>query len=394
MSEMQLKAKSFKKMQDPITKEDGHVKHVCYVKANTIPKEMLNWMETNPRQQNMKTTVAQTITRSLQENDNFHELNRGVVISAGSVSYDNKTEIVTITLEDLSIHGDIDGGHTLRAIIEANEKGTLEENRYVFFEIFTGIESPVELASARNTSNQVDLKSILELEKNFEVIKEVVKDTEFADKISFKMFQQGENNTKKTIDVREIIAILMMFFQNVYPCITSKGSLNEIQPVQCYTGKEATLKKFIDLGKEKRENTIQNMSSIIPDIFEIWDDIELNFNEYGKQVGKKYLSRSYAKYVKDSKPYKSLISQKPMNYIVPRGLIYPMVGAFRALIHVDGETGKYQWLKKPQEVLQKLGGRLVGIVLDEKTDSPEYIGKSSNLWNNLFKELYIEGRLN
>ena len=71
-----------------------------------------------------------------------------------------------------------------------------------------------------------------------------------------------------------------------------------------------------------------------------------------------------------------------------------MVGAFRALIHVDGETGKYEWLKKPQEVLQKLGGRLVGIVLDEKTDSPEYIGKSSNLWNNLFKELYIEGRLN
>lgn len=393
MTEMKLKAKSFKRMDDPITKKEGHIKHVCYVQANSIPKEILDWMETNPRQQNMDTTVAKIIMKSLRENDNFHELNRGVVISANDVSYDNKTETVTITLTDLSIHGDIDGGHTLRAIIDASNEGTIEENRYVFFEIFTGIESPVELASARNTSNQVDIKSIQELEKNFEIIKQVVKGTPFADKISFKMYERGENNVKKTIDVREVIAILMMFFQNVYPCVTKQGTLNEVQPVQCYTGKEATLKKFINLGKQEREETITNMSAIIPDIFEIWDKIETNFDEYGKEAGKKYLSRKYSKYEKDKKPYISLVSQKPMNYIVPRGLIYPIVGAFRALIHVDPKTGEYTWLKQPQDVLEKLGSRLVGIVLDEKTDSPEYIGKSSNLWNNLFKELYIEGRI-
>lgn len=391
MSEIKLKAKSFKRMEDPITKDKGHIKHVCYVKANSIPDNILDWMETNPRQQNMKTTVAQVIIESLEKNDNFHELNRGIVISADTVSYDNKTETVTITLNDIAIHGDIDGGHTLRAIIEA--KNSLDDNRYVFFEIFTGIESPVQLASARNTSTQVDLKSIQELEKNFEIIKEVVKGTEFADKISFKMFECDENNNKKTVDVREVIAILMMFFQNVYPCVTVDGTLNELQPVQCYTGKEATLKKFVKLDKASREDTIINMKDIIPDIFRIWDEIETNFNEFAKKSGKKYLIRNYSKYVKDKTPYTSLVSQKPMNYVVPRGLIYPIVGAFRALIYVDKETGKYKWLKSPMEVLEKLGGRLVGIVLDEKTDSPEYIGKSSNLWNNLFKELYIIGRL-
>ena len=158
--------------------------------------------------------------------------------------------------------------------------------------------------------------------------------------------------------------------------------------------KEATLKKFISIEKEEREETIKNMMKIIPDIFSIWDKIETNFNEYARGAGKKYLSRNYAKYQKDTKPFVSLVSQQPMNYIVPRGLIYPIVGAFRALIHINPETKQYEWLKDPMKVLEKLGSRLVGIVLDEKTDSPEYIGKSSNLWNNLFKELYIEGHLN
>lgn len=393
MAEIKLKARSFKKMDDPIDKKGGHVKYVCYAKANTIPDEILDWMETNPRQQNMKTTVALNIINSLKINDCFHELNRGIVLSADEVSYDNKEEVVKISLNDVAIHGDIDGGHTLRAIIDLKNKGELPENRYVFFEIFTGIDSPVELASARNISNQVDLKSIQELEKNFEIIKEAVKDTEFANKISYKMYEQDENNVKKTVDVREIIAILMMFFQNVYPCTNEDGTLNEMQPVKCYTGKEATLKKFVDIGKEEREATLKNMKNIISDIFHIWDQIEMNFNEFAKEAGRRYLTRNYAKYKKDVVQATSLVSQKPMEYVVPRGLIYPIVGAFRALVRVNPETNEYYWVKNPELVLKRLGGRLVGIVLDEKTDSPEYIGKSSNLWNNLFKEVYIEGHL-
>lgn len=393
MAEIKLKARSFKKMDDPIDKKGGHVKYVCYAKANTIPDEILDWMETNPRQQNMKTTVALNIINSLKINDCFHELNRGIVLSADEVSYDNKEEVVKISLNDVAIHGDIDGGHTLRAIIDLKNKGELPENRYVFFEIFTGIDSPVELASARNISNQVDLKSIQELEKNFEIIKKAVKDTEFANKISYKMYEQDENNVKKTVDVREIIAILMMFFQNVYPCTNEDGTLNEMQPVKCYTGKEATLKKFVDIGKEEREATLKNMKNIISDIFHIWDQIEMNFNEFAKEAGRRYLTRNYAKYKKDVVQATSLVSQKPMEYVVPRGLIYPIVGAFRALVRINPETNEYYWVKNPELVLKRLGGRLVGIVLDEKTDSPEYIGKSSNLWNNLFKEVYIEGHL-
>lgn len=47
------------------------------------------------------------------------------------------------------------------------------------------------------------------------------------------------------IDVREIIAIILMFSQEIYPYKTSEGILSDLQPMQCYSGKEASLKKFL-----------------------------------------------------------------------------------------------------------------------------------------------------
>ena len=120
MQKMILIAKSFKKMDDPTGLPDGHVKYVCYVKANSIPQEMNDWFSTNPREQKMSTNVARKITESLRDNDNFHELNRGVLISAFDVKYDNATKELCIMFDDPEIHGNIDGGHTLRAILSAN----------------------------------------------------------------------------------------------------------------------------------------------------------------------------------------------------------------------------------------------------------------------------------
>ncbi|WP_054696347.1 AIPR family protein [Syntrophomonas palmitatica] len=131
MSEYQLKAKSFKKMEDPVNKE-GHIKYVCYVKANSIPDDLENWMSTNPREQKMTTNVAKSIQASLEEKPDFHELNRGILMSVEEVTFDTKDGTVTIEMDDPDKHGNIDGGHTLRAVLNAKNKGTLSNERYVF----------------------------------------------------------------------------------------------------------------------------------------------------------------------------------------------------------------------------------------------------------------------
>ena len=79
MTTFKLKAKEFKKMLDPVDRKSGKEKFVCYLQANKIPQGLSEWMRTNPRDQKMTTSVARSIGESLRNNQNFHELNRGIV---------------------------------------------------------------------------------------------------------------------------------------------------------------------------------------------------------------------------------------------------------------------------------------------------------------------------
>lgn len=387
MAKFTMRAKEFKKMADPVNKESGHVKYVCYIQASSIPGELSDWMKTNPRDQKMTTDVAKTIQKSLGENSDFHELNRGVVLSAESVEYDNKLEQVTMELFNGDIHGNIDGGHTLRAIFSAQEDGNLSDDRYVFMEIFVGLSTPVELAAARNTSVQVDLKSREELNKSFEILKEAMSGLPFENRIAYKM-NQHYGADFKPIDVREIITILNMFNQNLYPVMSEGGTAGEAQPVQSYTGKEYSLKRFLDQGKDTREQTVQKMEKIIPDIFALWDKVEMELPAKAGQTRHRYGSKKYSKYTGDVIGA-TMLSESDIRYLVPKGIMYPIVGAFRALVQVDTVTGEYSWKRDPFEAWESIGPKLVGIVLDEKEDNPEYLGKSRNLWSNLFKEMLL-----
>lgn len=387
MAKFTMQAKEFKKMTDPVNKENEHVKYVCYVQAASIPAQLADWMKTNPRDQKMTTDVAKTIQKSLNENADFHELNRGIVISAESVEYDNKSGQMTVELVNGDIHGNIDGGHTLRAIFSAQEDGSLLEDRYVFMEIFVGLSTPVELAAARNTSVQVDLKSREELNKSFDVLKAAMNGLPFENRIAYKMNQHyGEDF--RPIDVREIITILNMFNQNLYPVMAEGGTAGESQPVQSYTGKEYSLRRFLDQGKDIREQTIQKMRTIIPDIFTLWDKVEIELPAKAGQTRHRYGSKKYSKYTGEVVG-RTMLSETDIRYLVPKGILYPVVGSFRALVQIDEVTGEYSWKRNIFEAWDSMGPKLVGIVLDEKEDNPEYLGKSRNLWSNLFKEMLL-----
>jgi hypothetical protein len=55
-----------------------------------------------------------------------------------------------------------------------------------------------------------------------------------------------------------------MFNQVLYP------RLGDSQPIQSYTGRAASLTRFLNL-KESRDQIVKNMTPILPDIFEIPD---------------------------------------------------------------------------------------------------------------------------
>lgn len=389
MAQLTISADQFKRMNDPVDASNGHIRYVCYANAASIPQELENWMETNPREQKMTTNVAKAISSSLQDNINFHELNRGILLSVNDADFDNQKKQVKITLLDPTIHGNIDGGHTLRAILDAQKAGLVSSDRYVFMEIFTGLDSPVELAAARNTSVQVDLKSIEELKDSFEIIKSSFMNLPFSSRIAYKMNEHYNDPSIEPIDVREIITILNMFNQAIYAIRNIDGRLSELQPVQCYTGKEASLRRFLNLGKDKREQIIINMVPIISDIFNIWDTIECDFSVMASKAGKRYGTRKYSRFDNYNIVGQSLFGERDLQYLVPKGLLYPLVGSFRALVQVNDNV--YSWVKSPKQVWEAIGTQLVTIVLDERADTPDAIAKNSNLWSNLFKEVFIFG---
>lgn len=165
---MKVRENTFRKLEDPF--ENGAAKkYVFYVKVDDVAEGIP--MATNPRDQKLTSGVATAIKESLLSNDGyFHLKNRGIVLSAESVHYNNKEKIATIIFSDELSHGNIDGGHTYKIVCE--HKGENLE-QYVQFEVMTGVEDIIEnLAEARNTSVQVDAKSMAELAEKFDPIKE------------------------------------------------------------------------------------------------------------------------------------------------------------------------------------------------------------------------------
>jgi hypothetical protein len=319
---------------------------------------------------------------------NFHEKNRGIVMSVDKFGYDNKTGNVKVTLSDPEIHGNIDGGHTLKIILTKQRAGELLFEQYVFFEFFTGISSPVELAEARNQSVQVDQRSIEELNRSFQPIKDALQNERFYDRIAFK--QNEHAGEKNVIDIREIVAIMNMFNQSLYPM---RG---DTQPIQSYTGKEASLNRFLRL-KESRDQVVKNMTPIIPDIFKIWDMVETTFADKGNTVGRTYRKKKMAKYIDESTIVSySTFGNTPMNYVLPKGLIFPIVAAFRALVSVDKSTQLYSWKMAPKQVWDNLGGKLINTIMtssEDLSDSPDAVAKSPNTWDLLYKEILLYSML-
>ena len=241
MKVLNFKTKSFRKVPNPFYNSDNLINNsemyimICDVKD--IPKDIP--METNPREQKLNTAVAKKIRASLsnERSNNFYLLNRGLTISAKSIKYDNKNDLATIEFEDYDVHGDIDGGHTYKIILEEQENLDYGE-QFVKIEVLTGVEDIFqELAAARNTSVQVQDKSIAELENRFDIIKKSIENEPYLNNIYFK------ENEKEDIDVADIIAILNLFNVDKYP------NKNE-NPIISYTGKGQCIKNYINTHKE------------------------------------------------------------------------------------------------------------------------------------------------
>lgn len=363
---------TFRKLDDPF--ENGESKkYVFYADIHEVPEGIP--MATNPREQKLTSGVAKAIETSLCSNDGyFHLKNRGIVISAQKVSFNNQTNEVTIVFDNDLSHGNIDGGHTYKLICEHKDEHP-RLNQFVQFEVMTGVEDIIEdLARARNTSVQVDEKSMAELAGKFDPIKEGIEGMPFYRRIAFKMNQMeldaesGKN--LKMIDARDIVAIISMFDIEKYT--------SDTQPLQAYSAKGSILNIYL-----KNPEYYRSFVNIAPDIFDLYDTIETEFAEAYNNGGKRYGAKKFAGYKEGKIIGKSKFGQNDLYYKIPDGLLYPTLAAFRSLIQKNHNTQKYEWVENPLDVWERCKNDLVGKVMNfagSIGDNPNKVGKDSNIW--------------
>lgn len=380
---------SFRHLETPFAKA-GYKDYFAVVDVSQLP-DLSGWRQINVRDPKLTGSVPEAIRRSLQEKpDTFLFMNRGIVLSVEKVSFDNakgKSQL-TITLSDKRLHGLLDGGHTYN-IIRA-EAPSLEGARYVRVEILEGFsaEEITDVVDARNTSNQVRDESLMNLAGAFEKLKKALTGQPYANQIAYKEFETDEQGQPKPIDVREIIAILTAFDKANF------GDNNH--PINTYRSKAVCLQHF-----REHKADYDRLYPLAGEILELYDTIHAQLPElYNKVRGKsggvtggKFGRLTGVTVYKGKRVDHLPFTGVETKYGVPAGFVYPILGAFRAILEEKG--GRYHWGKglKPVELLKgKLGERLADTIGNFALDAqnPSKTGKSPLVWQACYQAAQVE----
>jgi len=353
---------------------------IFYVDASKVPSELINWRDVNPREIKKTTAVYKDMVSTLlEESDKFHERNRGITIVADSIKYDDKNKTVVVEMSDKKYHGVIDGGHTLQAILDAQDSPPDGWSAHVFIKALCGIEKDqiAEIAGGLNTSQQVDLKSLENLKEHFEGLKKALSKQSYSKSIAYKM------NEKGAIDVRDVLQYLAVFDCDKYS--------DKKHPSDIFGRKEAIVREFARQAK-KQDPSVDSFGKLItkaPEILALRDLLEKKVLKQ-KGIGK-YSSGKNTRIRSDRNKDSHLVFiDETVNGKIPLGWVMPMLGAFRANVDWDSSNKTFNWIEPIEELLDDCVEDLFLNITDihERENSrPEYVGRNAMAWRACYSSV-------
>lgn len=381
-----LRIPAFEYRSIPRPSGEGKV-GVFFARASAISSALADWKGVNPREVKTSTAVYKQIVGTLNEEPTaFADRNRGLTVSARNVEYDAKQKEVVINLTEKEIHGVIDGGHTLHAILEAQQSPPEGEwKAEVFLKVITGVDSTqiVEIAGGLNSSQAVDLRSLENLEGHFKSLQEVLKKEPYAKDIAYKM------NEQKPIDVREVLYYLAVFDCSVYS--------DDRHPTALFGRKEGIVRDFAEQFSEKKKNgngergdSFKILITKAPEILRLRDLIEKKALQLpiGRfKAGKDVRVRSSKNRPNDL----SFLGEKVQGKL-PLGWIMPMLGGFRANVDWNKPEGTLSWKVDPKELLEASISSLLDRIKEihaNEGSRPEYVGRNSTAWRTCYERVQI-----
>jgi hypothetical protein len=349
----------------------------------------------NPRSHDeLSGRVPRLIADSLATHpEEFHLLNRGVLILADSCTYDTQSQFLEITINNDETGGLADGATTDRVLSRMLDPATLKQldmeeqqvldaitSGYVHVEVVSGdYESRrVRLAGARNTSVQVKEFALENLDHKFDWLKVALDDSEFKDRIRYR------ENDPQPVDVRTVLALMTLFHPN-----WSEGR----EPVTAYTSKGGILSYFRD---DEWLPGYKQLAPVVVQILKLYDHIHENyqpqyakFNREAKDSGAKFGGRREITF-KQGRIHTLPLTEREVAYLVPDGWLYPTLAAFRPLLAF--KDGLASWKTDPFAYFDAYGFELVGAVAEESAslgNNPQSVGKKRNFWTSLREKVEL-----
>ncbi len=386
LDKVTIKAEYSRRYPDPLNKSsDGNTlnieHHVLLSRAIDIPENISK--APNPREQRIDKGIYKKVRESLDNTDDlsFHLKNKGITILAHHVEYnDTDKKIVDLYLgED---DGIADGAHTYEIILKAKAEETCPEGQYIKFEVLTGVPQDMgpEITGGLNTAVQVDDTSLMNLEHEFDWIKETLKKTEFGDHISYKQ------NEDKEYDIREILGLLTLFNVNKFPYTDGK------HPREAYFSKA----RCLELYKEDPAS-FKMLKPILIDILRLYDYVNIRSRErYNEEMKGRAAAMKGVYATKKRGTYPYIFTGEVRNYKLYDGALYPMLGALRFLVEQKPGENVYSWklksLDKVKAFFDEVAPDLVtttyktSVIYGRK---PNPIGKDENHWDNMYKTVAL-----
>lgn len=335
--------------------------------------------------------IATLIETTAKTNPKWlHLLNRGELILAQRCSYDNKSHHLSFVINSREEGGVADGATTDRVLARlkrevAEDLASVPDDllpaflkeAYVHLEIIAGPigEMLVPLTGARNTSNQVKEFALENLGGRFNWLKDIIESSEFKGQVKYR------ENDPEPVDIRTILGLLTLFHPR----------WNELhkEPVVAFTSKGQVLEYFrTDLWKPGYEM----LKPVVLDILRLSEFIQTEFpaqySKHKEDAGKigRLGGRKEVRYNK-GKTFKLPLSQAEVEYGIPDGWLYPVLGAFRQLLGFPkDEKGKVKWITDAQTFFTQHGHELVANVVEQSWElgsNPGATGKSKTLWEAL-----------
>jgi hypothetical protein len=242
----------------------------------------------------------------------------------------------------------------------------------IHLEIIVGLSSKERIDSmvlGRNTSRQVKPWSMSDFRGTFDWISEILEapSSRFAGKIGY------EENAGKQITVLDVLSLLTLFH--------CEYDEKRKAPTVAYSSKG---RMDARLNDPKLQPGYKALAPLMQDILALHDSVYAGFENAYKEArdGKAKLGKRQGI---EQKLHHLPLTGVEVNYVIPSGLIFPLLASLRALVGYDKE-GKAYWKADPARFFEKYGGELVATLIEQLEmlgGNPNTAGKKKPVYNAL-----------